>query len=50
MVGLDGEAWLEDHAAGDVLALGECRYRLPATPAARDGAPVRIGPLTCSEE
>jgi outer membrane usher protein len=50
MVGLDGEAWLEDHASGDVLALGGCRYRLPAMQPARDGAPVRIGPLKCSEE
>jgi hypothetical protein len=50
MVGLDGEAWLEDHTAGDVLALGECRYRLPAAPGSRDGAPVRIGPLQCLED
>ncbi|GAB3736966.1 fimbria/pilus outer membrane usher protein [Luteimonas pelagia] len=49
LVGLEGEAWLEDHAAGDVLSVGDCRYALPPTTGGTDGAPVRIGPLPCLE-
>jgi outer membrane usher protein len=54
LVGLDGEAWLEDQAAGDVLELetaaGTCRYRLPAVPANEAGGAVRLGRLPCLEQ
>jgi outer membrane usher protein len=52
LVGLEGVAWLEDHAVGETLELetgaGTCRYRLPATATAGDeGNAVRLGPLPC---
>ncbi|HRP87668.1 MAG TPA: fimbria/pilus outer membrane usher protein [Gammaproteobacteria bacterium] len=51
MVGLDGVAWLEDHAAGDILELdtaaGTCRYTLPASASGEEGAVVKLGPLAC---
>ncbi|MGQ4660660.1 fimbria/pilus outer membrane usher protein [Lysobacter sp. F6437] len=54
IVGLDGEAWLEDHDAGAVLVVDTgattCRYRLPTTTTTAGlGAPARLGPLACGE-
>jgi outer membrane usher protein len=52
LVGLDGEAFVEDATAGAVLTVpvadGTCRYVLPAAPAGDASAPMpRLGPLTC---